>query len=130
VIKLSNLAANTEADALGRLLDGGTLRIFTGPRPANVETAISKQTLLVTLGFGDPAFPKSVNGMLVANDIQDGVIVEDGKAEWFRAYTSTGRAVFDGTVTKGPSGDMDFPQVNFQKGLQAGVASFTYEVQT
>lgn len=41
--QLSNLAVNTEADALGALLNSGLLRIYDGTQPATADTAITTQ---------------------------------------------------------------------------------------
>ena len=40
-IRLSASAASTAADALCALLNGGSVRIYTAPRPATADTAIT-----------------------------------------------------------------------------------------
>ena len=45
----------SRAELVASWLDGGEVRIYTGSRPANADTALSGQTLLVTLTLPNPS---------------------------------------------------------------------------
>lgn len=99
-VQLTNLAANTKADALTALLDGGYLRIYDGTQPATGDTAIGAQVLLAELTFGTPAFGAAVAGVATANAITgDASANATGTATWFRLFKTDGTtAVLDGSV--------------------------------
>ena len=94
----TNLAVNTEADALAALLNSGLIRIYDGTQPATGDTAITTQNLLVTLTLNATAFPAAVAGVLTANAITSGTAGASGTATWARVLTSAATAVFDGSV--------------------------------
>ena len=124
--KISNAAANAEIDALTALLNTGYLRIYDGTQPANVDTAISDQTLLAELRFGATAFGAGSSGVATANAItQDSSANATGTAAWFRALGSNGTsAVADGSV--GTSGaDLNLNSVAIQSEAAVSVTSMT-----
>lgn len=93
---LRNSRADATATAIG---SAGVLRLYTSPRPANVGTAITTQTLLAELTCGSPFAPAASGGVLTANSItQDSSANNTGTAAWFRLFTSGGTAVVDGDV--------------------------------
>lgn len=98
---LSAMASNMAADAVTRLLDGGTLRIYDGRRPATADTAITGQTLLAELIFSRPAFEAAVDGVAKARTVTpDQSANGGGEATWFRASRVGAKpvAVCDGDV--------------------------------
>src|SRR5881394_187627 len=98
-ITLSATAASTAADALCALLNGGHVRIYTAPRPATADTAITTQTLLASPTFGSPAFASAVAGVATAHAVTDDTdAAASGTADWFRAVTSGAASVCDGSV--------------------------------
>src|SRR5204862_479775 len=98
-IRLSASAASTAADALCALLNGGSVRIYTAPRPATADTAITTQTLLASPIFGSPAFSAAVAGLATAHAVtHDTDAAASGTASWARFVTSGGATVFDGSV--------------------------------
>ena len=98
-ITLSATAASTAADALCALLDGGHVRIYDGTRPTTADTAITTQVLLAAPTFGTPAFAAAIAGVSTANALTDDTdAVASGTASWFRAVTSGGASVCDGSV--------------------------------
>lgn len=130
--RISNLAANAEADATGALLNNGYLRIYDGAQPATADTAITTQVLLAELRFGATAFGAAVAGVATANAItQDASANATGTAAWFRAlYTNGGSpetltAVFDGSV--GTSGaNLNLNTTAITSGVSVSVSSLTY----
>jgi hypothetical protein len=123
--KLTNLAVNTEADALGALFDGGVLKIYNGTQPATADTAITTQTLLATLSLDTPAFGAAVNGILTANTITaDPDAAAAGTASWFRAFESDGTTkILDGSVGTS-SADLIMNSTSIQQHAQVSVTSF------
>lgn len=97
--QLSNLAVNTEANALGALLNSGFIDILDGSQPATADTALSGQNVLVTLTFSGTAFAGASAGVITANAISPGVAGMTGTAVWFRMYRSDHTTpVMDGSV--------------------------------
>ncbi len=124
---ISNAAASAAADAVLVLFNTGYLRIYSGARPADVDTAIVSQVLLAELRFGSTAFAAAANGVAAANAItQDSSADATGTATWFRAFSSDGTtARLDGDV--GTSGsDLNLNSVAIQIGAGVSVTSMTY----
>lgn len=103
ISNLSDAAANAEANALAPLLNGGFIEFYTGTQPANANTALSGNTLLATLTFGNPAFGAAAGGVITANAIANGTAVATGTATFARLYKSDGSSVVM-DVTVGTSG--------------------------
>lgn len=118
---------------LAALLNSGTLLVYTGTQPTDANTAVSGQTLLVTLTFSATAFAGSVASgsagskvvTATANAITSGTGVATGTATWFRCLKSdASTVVLDGSV--GTSGaDLNFSSVAFSTGAVVSVSSFT-----
>lgn len=123
--QLASAAVNAEANAVGALLNGGLLRIYDGTQPANADTAVSTQTLLAELTFGNPAFGAAVGGVATANAIDpEGNAPAGGAATWFRCLSAAGGSVLDGTV--GLSGcDLNLTSIQIQANAEVSVSSFT-----
>jgi hypothetical protein len=125
--KLSNVAANAEADAVAGLLDDGYLRIYDGTQPTNADTAVGAQVLLAELRFNATAFGAAAAGVATANAFtQDASANATGTATWFRALQSDGTTVmFDGSV--GTSGaNLNLNSVSIVAGVAVNVTGFTF----
>lgn len=77
---------------------GCKINLYSGTQPANANTAISTQTLLVQLvisgGFGTDS-----NGTLTFSTVSNGTAVATGTASFFRIFKSDGTTVvMDGSV--------------------------------
>ena len=70
-MQLSVAAANAAANAVCSLLNGGYIRVYTGPRPASTEVAVSTQVLLAAPRFNATAFGAASNGVAIANAITE-----------------------------------------------------------
>ena len=122
----TNLAVNTEADALAGLLNSGLIKIYDGTQPATGDTAITTQNLLVTLTLNATAFPASVAGVLTANAITSGVAGATGTAAWARITKSDGTAVFDGSVdVSGNTPNIVLPSTSITSGITVTCSSLT-----
>lgn len=106
ITRISNAAAIAAVDAVAALLNtggAGRIDIMDGTQPADVDTAITTQTVLGVLPLSNPAFAGATdqigNARAVANTItQDTSADAAGTATWFRAYNGAGTAVIDGNA--------------------------------
>lgn len=74
------------------------IRIYDGTQPANANTAISTQTLLVSLNVSG-AFGTDSNGTLTFSTVNNGTAVASGTASFFRIVKSDGTTVImDGSI--------------------------------
>lgn len=119
---------NVEANALAALLNGGWIDILDGAQPANGDTAITTQNLLVSLQFGSPAFGAASGGVATANSITQGVIGQSGIATWCRIYEADhATAVFDGSVGTAAA-NLVLNSTNLQSGAFCSCTGFTFTV--
>lgn len=129
----SDTAVKAAVDALAALCNSGTLLVYSGSQPADANTAVGAQTLLVTLTFSATAFASSVASgsagskvvTATANAITSGTAVATGTAAWFRCLKSDASTiVLDGSA--GTSGaDLNFSSLAFSSGAVVSVSSFT-----
>lgn len=120
---------NSRADAITARMDGGTgaalLRIYSGTRPADANTALSGNTLLAQLTMTDPSAAAASNGVLTLSAItQDSSADATGTASFFRVVQSDGTTVcFDGNC--GTSGsDLNLTTLSIVAGQPVQVTSF------
>jgi len=118
---------NTRGDTIStRAGSGALLRIYSGTRPANADTAPSG-TLLAELVCGSPFAPATASGVVTANAItQDSSADASGTATWFRLVNSAGTTtVTDGDVTAtGGGGDLQLVTTSITAGQPVQVTSF------
>ncbi len=128
-LKLTNLAANAEADAFSALLNTGWLRIYDGAQPATADTAVGTQVILAELRFSATAAPAAVAGVVTFNAIvSDTAANATGTAAWFRCFKLDGTtAVYDGSVGTATS-DLILNSVAIQINAQVDVTSLTHTV--
>lgn len=90
---------NAKLNAIRADFNSGFLDIYSGSQPADPDTAIGAQVLLVSLTLNATAFPAASSGVLTANAIVSGVAVATGTAAWYRTFKSDHTtALHDGTV--------------------------------
>lgn len=124
--KLSNLGANTAANADVALLNTGYFRVYDGSQPATADTAITTQVKLAELRFGATAFGAASAGVATANAITSDTNTVSGTAAWFRLLESDGTTVVaDGSV--GTSGcDLNLNTTTIPTGGTLSITSFTW----
>ena len=127
--QLTNLAVNTEADALARLLDGGWCDIYDGTQPATGDTAISTQVKLAHLGFNGTSAPAAVAGVLTMNAMTaDSAADATGTAAWARCYKAdTTTAVMDCSAGIAAS-NIIMNTVLISANANVSISSFTHTV--
>src|SRR5262245_55038321 len=123
-------AVDAAVDAVTALLDGGALRIYSGPRPATADASPPASAVrLVELAFGAPAFAAARDGGAAAFPIGRARAIANGPPTWFRAVGAAGGTVFDGAVGMEFSGaDLELPVATLVVGAEVVIASLTYEL--
>lgn len=125
-VTLAALTANAIADAVAARCDGGTVKIYDGAQPATADTGVTTQTLLATCTFANPAFSAAAAGVATAHAItQDASADASGTAAWFRAETSGGATVLDGSVGVGSGFDCNVVTTTVTAGDPFPIASMT-----
>ena len=124
-LKYSNGTRNAQQQGLITYAGSGSIiHIYQGTQPTNANTAISGQTLLVSLtisgGFGTDS-----NGTLTLGTVTDGTAVATGTAEFFRITKSDNTTVImDGSV--GVSGcDLNLNNTSIATTQVVGISSGT-----
>jgi hypothetical protein len=98
-LKYSNGTRNAQQQGLITYAGTGSIiRLYDGSQPANANTAIVSQTLLVSLtiagGFGTDS-----NGTITLGAVTSGTAAASGTASFFRIVKSDGTTVvMDGSV--------------------------------
>jgi hypothetical protein len=98
-LKYSNGTRNAQQNGLITYAGTGALiNIYAGAQPANANTAISGQTLLVTLTVTG-SFGTDSNGTITLSTVANGTAVATNTATFFRITKSdTTTVVMDGSV--------------------------------
>lgn len=111
-------------DAIDAGSGAGTIKIYTGTKPAGPDTAITSQTLLGTLTCSDPCGTVT-NGVLTFSAItQDSSADATGTATWARIASSTPTDIVD--VSVGTSGtDLIMNTVSIVSGGPISITSLT-----
>lgn len=126
-IKQTTAVRNAQLDALNSQTGtSAKLRIYNGTRPANANTAITSQTMLVELTCNATAFAAAASGgVLTANAISNGTAAATGTASWFRLWQSNGTtAIMDGDVSTAGA-DLNLNNTSIATGQTVSVSSFT-----
>jgi hypothetical protein len=92
---------------------GAIINIYQGTAPANANTGITTQTLLVSCVLAG-AFGTDTNGTLTLGTVNNGTAVASGTASFFRIFKSDGTTVvMDGSVgVSGADLNLDTTTIN------------------
>ena len=126
-IKQTTAVRNAQLDALNTQIGASArLRIYSGTRPANANTAITTQTMLVELTCNATAFAAAASGgVLPANAISNGTAAATGTASFFRLWQSNGTtAIMDGDVAASGA-DLNLNNTSIATGQTVSVTAFT-----
>lgn len=124
-LTLPNASRSAMCYALVSQLDGGTIEIRSGTRPASANDTATG-SLLAAVTLKTPAFGAASNGVATINDPDPVTASASGTATWFRALTSEGGTVFDGSVTAtGGGGDLTLVTTSLTNGLSVDVTGGT-----
>lgn len=121
---IRNNMLNQIRDAIDGGGGAGTIKIYTGTRPAT-GAALSGNTLLGTLTCSDPCAAAASGGVLTFNSItQDAAADATGTATWARIEDSAAAFVCDASV--GTSGaDINLSSVSITAGGPISITSAT-----
>ena len=125
-MRLALARRNEMLDVIRDNLNSGRVRVYSGTRPIDADTALSGNTLLAELNLASTAFAVSSGGVLTANAItQDSSADNGGTASFVRVTEADGTTpVCDLSV--GTSGaEINFQSLTFVQGLVVQVTSLT-----
>lgn len=123
-LTLSATIRSALADVIGDALDGGSIQIRSGSRPAGPGSTATG-TLLATVVLESPAFTES-GGVLTLVDPDAVTAAADGTATWCRFLNASSAAVMDGKVTgTGGGGDLTLATTTITSGLSVDVTGGT-----
>ena len=125
--QVADATVNAQAHALATLCNSGLIRIYDGVQPATADTAVSGNTLGVTLTFGATAFPSAVSGLLTANAITSGTAVADITPTWARIVKSDTTTVVMDVSAGAASANLTIGA--FTSGTVVSATSFTHDVR-
>ena len=126
-IKYATAVRNAKMDTVtSQTGTSALLRIYDGTRPANPNTAITTQTLLVALTCNASAFAAAASGgVLTANAISNGTAAASGTASWFRLVKSDGTTpIMDGDVSTSGA-DLNLNNTSIATSQTVSVTAFT-----
>lgn len=122
--RLGTAARNACVDAVGPLVNGGSIQIRTGAQPTNVSDA-AQGTLLGTLTFSATAFGAGSSGTANANSITSDTTADNsGTAGHARFLSSGGTAIADADCGQG-SGTVNFDNNVIVAGGVIAISSMT-----
>lgn len=127
---ISMSAAEAMLNALTALLNGGSIKIYTGSPPATLETSASGTLLssgcgLSATAFGNATDGGSGNATAAANTIsEDTNAASSGTAGYFRGLNSSGTAVIQGTCGTATA-DMILNSTSITSGGSVTVTAWT-----
>lgn len=124
-LKYSNGTRDAQQQGLITYAGSGCLlNIYNGTQPVNANTAISTQTLIVTLTIAG-GFGADSNGTITLGTVSDGTAVATNTATFFRIFKSDGTTVvMDGSV--GTSGaDLNLNDTSIASGQVVSISSGT-----
>lgn len=123
---------NAQVANMTALLDAGpagaTVKVYSGSRPANANTAPGGgNVLLLTFTMNATSFGAPSSGSATANNLPlSATAAADGTATWFRAADSTGATVFDGSCGATGSGqDIELSTLSITTGLVVNMTAAT-----
>jgi len=103
---------------------GSIIRLYDGTQPTNANTAISTQTLIVSLVVSS-SFGTDSNGSITLGTVTNGTAVASSTATFFRIVKADGTTVvMDGSV--GTSGaDMNLNSTTISSGQTVAITAGT-----
>lgn len=139
-ISIANAQAITCCDAIVDSIDTGTtnpqgkLVVYDGTPPANVDAALSGNTVLAELDMSNPAFGAASDdtpgAIATANSISDDTSANaTGTASFFRILDRDDTPRVQGTITAtAGGGDIEFNSTSISAGALVRITSLTITV--
>ncbi len=119
---------NALANNFAAALNSGYIRVYSGTRPTNADTALSGNTLLAEMTFGATAYGSASSGVITANAIAATVGAATGTATFVRLFQSNGTtAEADLSVSlSGGGGECILSTLSITQGLAISVTSCSH----
>jgi hypothetical protein len=120
----TELAVNAQADATGRLLDGGKLLLCDG----KMDTSMGRLTddspcVVASCRMSDPAFRAAVNGVIESYSLEEGEVLRDGKPTWACVTTVNGHGAWMMTAgTKNANVLLEMDPAGYRAGDKVAVS--------
>lgn len=131
-LKLDSDAVTTMIQALADEFDSATtnntLKVYTvgSGIPADADTAISDQTLLVTINLPTPAFGTASGGAVSKTGTWQGTVSTGGTAAFYRLEDDTNGNCVQGTVgLDSGTFDLEFSDVTWSADGTVTISTFT-----
>lgn len=112
----------SRGNLLAGWLDGGSLQLYTADRPANSDTPVSTQILLVTFDLADPSGSVS-NGVLTGTLPEAALVMATGTPTWGRLLDTDEVVIGDCDV--GISGSGAFVEIDNLSLVEGGYCAMT-----
>ena len=125
--QIADPTVNAQAEALATLCNSGLIKIYDGTQPATADTALSGNTLGVTLTCGDPAFGSASSGLLTAQAITPGTAEASITPTFARIFKADGTTVVM-DVSAGATG-CNLTIGAFTEGTIVSATAFTHDVR-
>ncbi len=120
-MRLTDRTVDTVLDSLTEQLNGGSLTIYAGNRPSDVNMGPGFQQVLARIPFQSLAFAPSQDGRALANELPESLIQGTGQARWGQIETRSGAIAADVTVRTLTDPDADRADVLLDRAdLQQG----------
>lgn len=119
------LSSNVRTQALGftTLFNGGTMKIFSGSRPA--DTSGAETGVLATVALANPAFTVT-GGIATLSDPAVVAASATGTASWFRLIGTVTTNRVDGSITAvGGGGDLELNTTSLVSGVALDITGGT-----
>lgn len=116
---------NEQVELLGSLFDAGTVEIYTGPQPADPNSAPSG-SLLATITIPNPAFGAASGGLITKSGTWSTTATGTGTAGYARFISSDTLKTMDVAVSGVPgSNDLLINTVDIVTGNTVSIVSLT-----
>ncbi len=125
ILGFATTRKTSRGELLATWLSGGEIRVYDGTRPANADTAIDAQVLLVTLTMATPAGTVT-SGVFTGTNPAPAMIATSGTAAWARVVDSSAGTIFDADVGLTGSGAViEMSSLTLTEGGYCTITSFT-----
>lgn len=124
ILGFATARRTSRGELLAGWLDGGEIRIYNGTRPANADTEISDQTLLVTFELADPSGTVT-SGVFTGTNPAVALSAASGTAAWARVVDASAGTICDADVGLTSSGSViEIDNLTLVEGGYCTITSF------
>lgn len=133
-VRLTPDIADTAIDAGLAMLNGGTVTIYTDPRPNRASDPVGNALELVTFTLAATAFSAADGGSAKAATVSAATATAgagkgQGHATWFRAYAADHSPLLDGRLDDDGSGDMKLSKYEIFTGDTVSLSDWTFVIR-